>query len=155
MNKKIIDLNYAKNRRKSILSTEEVNSNINTQITPYNVDMSLILEFHVDLSNLALGLTSDDVEIDDLIMILRRINDIAEFLEIDLISEYNPEETVKDPRLILNALFNSVSMLNYKKTVARSKIKNRIIPLFVNLVYSLGFTLEELEKTYKMQFSGE
>lgn len=151
MNNKVIDLNFAKKLRESILSNEKDNSNINIQKEIYSMPMNLIINFHIDLAHLALGLTLNkdlkDVMLNDLIMILNRMSDIAIFLDIDLIAEVQ-EIQVTAPEVILNSLFNNVSMLNYKKTTSRIKMINRIMPLFVELVYSLGFTTDELEEVH-------
>ena len=141
MNNKVIDLNFAKKLRESILSNEKDNSNINIQKEIYSMPMNLIINFHIDLAHLALGLTLNkdlkDVMLNDLIMILNRMSDIAIFLDIDLIAEVQ-EIQVTAPEVILNSLFNNVSMLNYKKATSRTKMINRILPLFAELVYSLG-----------------
>ena len=151
MNNKVIDLNFAKKLRESILSRTEETNSINTQIKSYSVPMSLIIDFHIDLAHLALGLTLNkdlkDVMLNDLIMILNRMSDIAIFLDIDLIAEVQ-EVQVTAPEVILNSLFNNVSMLNYKKAISRTKMINRIIPLFAELIYSLGFDLNDLEEAY-------
>ena len=115
MNNKVIDLNFAKKLRESILSNEKDNSNINIQKEIYSMPMNLIINFHIDLAHLALGLTLNkdlkDVMLNDLIMILNRMSDIAIFLDIDLIAEVQ-EIQVTAPEVILNSLFNNVSMLN-------------------------------------------
>lgn len=151
MNNKVIDLNFAKKLRESILSNEKDNSNINIQKEIYSMPMNLIINFHIDLAHLALGLNLNkdykDVMLNDLIMILNRMSDIAIFLDIDLIAEIQ-EIQVTATEVILNSLFNNVSMLNYKKTTSRIKMINRIMPLFVELVYSLGFTTDELEEAH-------
>ena len=151
MNNKVIDLNFAKKSRESILSDTEDNNSINTQIKAYSVPMSLIMNFHIDLAHLALGLTLNkdlkDVMLNDLIMILNRMSDIAIFLDIDLIAEIQ-EIQVTATEVILNSLFNNVSMLNYKKATSRTKMINRILPLFAELVYSLGFDLNDIKEAY-------
>ena len=151
MNNKVIDLNFAKKLRESILSNEKDNSNINIQKEIYSMPMNLIINFHIDLAHLALGLTLNkdlkDVMLNDLIMILNRMSDIAIFLDIDLIAEVQ-EIQVTAPEVILNSLFNNVSMLNYKKATSRTKMINRILPLFAELVYSLGFDLNDIKKAY-------
>lgn len=149
MNNKVIDLNFAKKLRESILSNEKDNSNINIQKEIYSMPMNLIMNFHIDLAHLALNLNKDykDVMLNDLIMILNRMSDIAIFLDIDLIAEVQ-EIQVTAPEVILNSLFNNVSMLNYKKATSRTKMINRIIPLFAELIYSLGFDLNDLEEAY-------
>lgn len=151
MNNKVIDLNFAKKLRESILSNEKDNSNINIQKEIYSMPMNLIINFHIDLAHLALGLTLNkdlkDVMLNDLIMILNRMSDIAIFLDIDLIAEIQ-EIQVTATEVILNSLFNNVSMLNYKKATSRTKMINRIIPLFAELIYSLGFDLNDLEEAY-------
>ena len=151
MNNKVIDLNFAKKLRESILSNEKDNSNINIQKEIYSMPMNLIINFHIDLAHLALGLTLNkdlkDVMLNDLIMILNRMSDIAIFLDIDLIAEVQ-EIQVTAPEVILNSLFNNVSMLNYKKAISRTKMINRIIPLFAELIYSLGFDLNDIKEAY-------
>lgn len=151
MKNKVIDLNFAKKSRELNLSDIGDNNSINTQIKAYSVPMSLIMDFHIDLAHLALGLNLNkdykDVMLNDLIMILNRMSDIAIFLDIDLIAEIQ-EIQVTAPEVILNSLFNNVSMLNYKKTISRTKMINRIIPLFAELIYSLGFDLNDLEEAY-------
>ena len=149
MNNKVIDLNFAKKSRESILSDTEDNNSINTQIKAYSVPMSLIMNFHIDLAHLALNLNKDykDVMLNDLIMILNRMSDIAIFLDIDLIAEIQ-EIQVTATEVILNSLFNNVSMLNYKNATSRTKMINRILPLFAELVYSLGFDLNDIKKAY-------
>lgn len=151
MNNKVIDLNFAKKLRESILSNEKDNSNINIQKEIYSMPMNLIINFHIDLAHLALGLTLNkdlkDVMLNDLIMILNRMSDIAIFLDIDLIAEVQ-EIQVTAPEVILNSLFNNVSMLNYKKATSRTKMINRIVPLFAELVYSLGFDLNDIKEAY-------
>lgn len=152
MNNKVIDLNYCKKLRKSILSHELCNNNINTQREIYSVPMGLILDFHIDLAHLALGLRLNkdlkDVMLNDLIMILDRMSDIAIFLDVDLITEVR-EIQVTAPEAILNALFNNVSQLNYKKGISRRKLVDRIVPLFVELAYSLGFDIDDIKKAYR------
>ena len=147
MNNKVIDLNFAKKSRESILSDTEDNNSINA----YSVPMSLIIDFHIDLAHLALGLNLNkdykDVMLNDLIMILNRMSDIAIFLDIDLIAEVQ-EVQVTAPEVILNSLFNNVSMLNYKKAISRTKMINRIIPLFAELIYSLGFDIDDIKEAY-------
>lgn len=151
MNNKI-NLNYCKELRKSILSHELCNNNINTQREIYSVPMGLILDFHIGLANLALGLRLNkdlkDVMLNDLIMILDRMSDIAIFLDVDLITEVQ-EIQVTAPEAILNALFNNVSQLNYKKGISRRKLVDRIVPLFVELAYSLGFDIDDIKKAYR------
>ena len=149
MNNKVIDLNFAKKSRELNLSDTGDNNSINTQIKAYSVPMSLIMNFHIDLAHLALNLNKDykDVMLNDLIMILNRMSDIAIFLDIDLIAEVQ-EVQVTAPEVILNSLFNNVSMLNYKKAISRTKMINRIIPLFAELIYSLGFDIDDIKEAY-------
>ena len=152
MNNKVIDLNFAKKSRELNLSDTGDNNSINTQIKAYSVPMSLIMNFHIDLAHLALGLNLNkdykDVMLNDLIMILNRMSDIAIFL--DMIAEVQ-EVQVTAPEVILNSLFNNVSMLNYKKAISRTKMINRIVPLFAELVYSLGFDLNDLKEAYNQK----
>lgn len=157
----VIDLNYAKKQRESILSNEECNTNTNSQLEIFSVPMKYIIDFHLNLGFFILNLNEDfsdkyvrEVLLEDLISILNKMSDISIFLDMDLISEIPKKETeVDDLEIILNSLFNHVSMLNLKKETARLKIRSRIIPLFAQLVYSSGFSLEELKEYYNKQNS--
>ena len=148
MSNTIIDFSYTKK------SVEQLNRlEVNNITEAYSTPISLIMDFHIDLASLALTLKLNKdlglnkVILNDLIMILNRMRDIAIFLDIELIVEVQ-EIQVTDPELILNSMFNHVSMLNYKKATSRAKMIYRIVPLFAELVYSLRFTLEDLERAY-------
>lgn len=148
MSNTIIDFSYAKK------SIEQLNRlEVNNITEAYSTPISLIMDFHIDLASLALTLKLNKdlglnkVILSDLIMILNRMRDIAIFLDIELIVEVQ-EIQVTDPELILNSMFNHVSMLNYKKATSRAKMIYRIVPLFAELVYSLRFTLDDLERAY-------
>ena len=148
MSNTIIDFSYTKK------SVEKLNIlEVNNITEAYSTPISLIMDFHIDLASLALTLKLNKdlglnkVILNDLIMILNRMRDIAIFLDIELIVEVQ-EIQVTDPELILNSMFNHVSMLNYKKATSRAKMIYRIVPLFAELVYSLRFTLEDLERAY-------
>lgn len=152
----ILDLQYAKNLRKSILSNDKTSSNVIYQEERFNIPIGLILDLHVELANLYLGMqtkAAKEVTLNDLSSILNKIVDIAIFLNIDLIVEVEEVQTTA-PEVTLNALFNHVSMLSSLKHTAKNKMKSRILPLFVELVYSLGITLEELENAYKANLDG-
>lgn len=162
MSNMVIDLNYAKKQRESILSNDECNNNTNNQLERFVAPMSYIINLHVELGNLASNLYEDlknkymkEILLNDLVRILNRMSDIAIFLDIDLIStlEVNEDEIeTENVDTILNALFNHVSMLIYKKEAARLKIKSRIIPLFAQLVQGLGLTLDDLKEYYLNNF---
>ena len=155
--KTIINLNYAKKQRESILSNKELNNNINSQLEIFSVPMRLIIDFHTDLAKIAINLDEDlnnkyirEILLSSLTNILNRMGDIAIFLDIDLISEVK-EIKVKDLEIILNLLFNNVSMLDDKKANSRVTMINNIIPLFAELVYSSGLTLKDLREYYDKQ----
>lgn len=150
----ICSFEYAKKARESILNNKSNENNIITQRIGYSTPMKLILDLHIDLAHLALGVNlykdykKSTAILNDLSLVLNRVADIAIFLDVYLVVDIEEIQTT-DPSITLNALFNNVSMLNYKKGIARNKLVNRIVPLFVELVYSLGFSLDELEERYK------
>ena len=122
MSNTIIDFSYTKK------SVEQLNRlEVNNITEAYSTPISLIMDFHIDLASLALTLKLNKdlglnkVILNDLIMILNRMRDIAIFLDIELIVEVQ-EIQVTDPELILNSMFNHVSMLNYKKATSRAKM---------------------------------
>ena len=150
----IIDFKYMQDKQKAFCKTLEYEKCIKYQEECFNVPMSLILDLHSDISSLYLSIKSKSnktVVLNDLKLILKRIIDISIFLNVDLVVEVeedDDETQTMEVDIILNTLFNNVSMLGYKKAIARNKLVNIILPLFAELVYSLGFTLEDLEGAY-------
>ena len=92
-----------------------------------------------------------NILLSDLTMILNRMSDIAIFLDIGLITSVDKIK-VNDLENILNELFYNVSMLDCTKETARVRMKHRIIPLFAQLVLSLGFSLTDLREYYFNKF---
>lgn len=150
----IIDFNYAKKQRESILSNKKTINNIDFKEV-FRVPIDYILDLHISISNVSKRSRYNDLKdkhvkiiiLSDLIDILNKLGDISIFLNIDLIAIENAV-IESDKEYILNALFNSISSLDCKKEIARREICNRTIQLLANLINSLGFSLEEVKEYY-------
>ena len=52
------------------------------------------------------------------------------------------------PEVIVVSLNDKINRLTWKKRVARYTLTDKILPLFVELIYSLGFDLNDLKEAY-------
>lgn len=162
MKNKIIDFTYANKEQKNFLEHLETKNGIKYPNETLNVPMWLILALHSELSEVLnaskLHKFWDKSEInrehliEELSDFLSHMANLANFLEVDLVTEI-PEIQVTAPEVVFNQLAYRITTLNWNKRHARNALLNQIVPLFVELVYSLGFNLEELKTVYhkKMQ----
>lgn len=149
----IINFKYVKKERECHLKTYKKFDNINIQNDRFEIPMGHILSLHTNLAEvinvwLDNGIGSPLV-LEEITFLLCKIGELAVLLDIDLIREI--EEIQTDPiEVTVNKLFYRITTLeSKKKAINRGTIINYIIPMFVELVYSLGFSLEELEEYYK------
>ena len=162
MKNKVIDFTYANKEQKNFLEHLESSKGIKYQNETLNVPMWLILALHSELSEVLnaskLHKFWDKSEInrehliEELSDFLSHMANLANFLEVDLVTEI-PEIQVTAPDVVFNQLAYRITTLNWNKRHARNALLNQIVPLFVELVYSFGFNLEELKTVYhkKMQ----
>ena len=162
MKNRIIDFTYANKEQKKFLEHLESNKTIKYPKETLNVPMWLILALHSELSEVLnaskLHKFWDKSEINRTHLIeelgdfLSHMANLANFLEIDLVTEIKEIE-VTAPEVIFNQLSYRITTLNWSKRHAKNTLLKHIVPLFVQLLYSLDFNLEELEKSYskKMQ----
>ena len=162
MKNKIIDFTYANKEQKNFLEHLETKNGIKYPNETLNVPMWLILALHSELSEVLnaskLHKFWDKSEInrehliEELGDFLSHMANLANFLEVDLVTEI-PEIQVTAPEVVFNQLAYRITTLNWNKRHARNALLNQIVPLYVELVYSFGFNLEELKTVYhkKMQ----
>lgn len=149
----IIDFKYVKKERECYLETYKKFNNINIQNDIFEIPMGHVLSMHTNLAEvinvwLDNGIGSQIV-LEQIIFLLSRIGELAILLDIDLIREIEEIEPVSI-EVTVNKLFYRITTLeSKKKAINRKTIINYIIPMFAELVYSLGFSLEELENHYK------
>lgn len=158
MKNKIIDFTYANKEQKNFLEHLESSKGIKYPNETLNVPMWLILALHSELSEVLnaskLHKFWDKSEInrehliEELGDFLSHMANLANFLEVDLVTEI-PEIQVTAPEVVFNQLAYRITTLNWNKRHARNALLNQIVPLFVELVHSFNFTLDELEEAYK------
>ena len=154
----VIDLTYANKGQEEALDRFKGNNSTNIQDEMLNVPMGLILALQSGLSKVLieskLDMFWDKSEVDNKLLIkslagfLANMGDLANFLEVDLITEVQ-EIQLTAPEIIFNQMAYRITTLNWNKRHARNTLVNQMIPLLVELTYSFKFTLEDLEKTYK------
>lgn len=158
MKSKVIDFTYANKEQKTFSEYLETKNGTKYPNETLNVPMWLILALHSELSEVLnaskLHKFWDKSEInrehliEELSDFLSHMANLANFLEVDLVTEI-PEIQVTAPEVVFNQLAYRITTLNWNKRHARNALLNQIVPLFVELVYSFSFTLEELEEAYK------
>ena len=154
----VIDFTYANKGQKEALEQFKSNNSTNIQDEMLNVPMGLILALQSGLSKVLieskLDMFWDKSEVDNKLLIksladfLANMGDLANFLEVDLITEVQ-EIQLTAPEVIFNQMAYRITTLNWNKRHARNTLVNQMIPLLVELAQSFKFSIEELEKTYK------
>ena len=154
----VIDLTYANKGQEEALDRFKGNNSTNIQDEMLNVPMGLILALQSGLSKVLieskLDMFWDKSEADNKLLIksladfLGNMGDLANFLEVDLITEVQ-EIQLTPPEIIFNQMAYRITTLNWNKRHARNTLVNQMIPLLVELTQSFKFSIEELEKTYK------
>ena len=160
----VIDFKYANEEQKNFLKYLESNQNIKCPNETLNVPMWLVLALHSKLSGVLnaskLHKFWDKSEInrthliEELGGLLSHIANLANFLELDLVTEIS-EINLTAPEIIFNQFYYRITTLNWSKRHARNALINQIVPNFVELVYSFEFSLDELKEAYykNMQYS--
>ena len=156
----VIDLTYANKGQEEALERFKSNNSINIQDEMLNVPMGLILALQSGLSKVLieskLDMFWDKSEVDNKLLIksladfLGNMGDLANFLEVDLITEVQ-EIQLTAPEVIFNQIAYRITTLNWNKRHARNTLVNQMIPLLVELTQSFNFSIEELEKAYKFR----
>ena len=157
-----VDLRYVNKAQNEFLEHLESVKGINTPKNTLNVPMWLLLGLHSELSEV---LNASKLHkfwykseinrthlIEELGDFLSHMGNLANFLEIDLVTEI-PEIEITAAEVTFNKLAYRITTLNWSKRHARNTLLNQIIPNFVELLYSFDFSLTELKETYhkKMQ----
>lgn len=160
----VIDFKYANEEQKRFLKYLESNQGIKHTNETLSVPMWLVLALHSKLSGVLnaskLHKFWDKSEInrthliEELGDLLSHIANLANFLELDLVTEIS-EINLTAPEIIFNQFYYRITTLNWSKRHARNALINQIVPNFVELVYSFEFSLDELKEAYykNMQYS--
>ncbi len=154
----IIDFKYVQEMQKSFCKHLENKKGIKYQEESFNVPMWLILAIHSEVGEVLnaskVHKIWDKSEIDrnhlleELADLLSHIANLANFLEVDLVLDIQ-EVQITAVETTFNRLFYRTTTLDWNKRQARYTLTRYILPLFVELLYSFGFSLDDLEEAYK------
>lgn len=158
---KVIDLNYVKKEQESFLEHLKGVEGINYQESKFEVPMWLTL-----------GLLSELIEVlnetkihkwwdrmppdkerlkEELADLLSHLGNLANELEVDLVVTVEETQTTSLEKQFIYIAYK-ITTLPWRKMFGKHKL-NTLITKYVELVYSLGFDMEEIEEAYfkKMQ----
>lgn len=154
----IIDFEYVKNDQKDFLKHLEMECGIKCPNDKFVVPMWLALALLTELMEIAnekksfkwwdrLPADNEKVltEVSDL---LSHIGNLANALEVDLVMEINEIQVTAVETTFIRLAYRFTTLPGNKRQ-ARNTLKNYIIPLFAELVYSLGFDMDELREAYE------
>lgn len=154
----IVDFKYVQEVQENFLENLKKVKGINYQDATFNVPMWLILALQTELgevtnaSQVHKWWVQEKVNrthlIEELSDLLSHIGNLANLLEVELVLDIQ-EVQVTAVESTFNKLAYRITTLNWNKRQARYTLTNHIIPLYLELVYSLGFNLDELEEAYK------
>ncbi|MCJ8342342.1 MAG: dUTP diphosphatase [Cetobacterium sp.] len=154
----IIDLNCIKKEQerfsKHLETTKGIINQINTMEVAERQILALISEIYEVVNETKIHKEYDcDVDrgrvIEELSDCLSMIGNIANSLDMDLVINMETSKSKKIETQLLD-LNEEILMLRYTVNVsdARRRVKELILPQFINIVFSLGFSLEELKEAY-------
>ena len=154
----IIDFEYAKKERQAYLRTYKEFNNINVQRDMFEVPMRHILSLHANLAEIINAWIDNgacnQIVLEQIVLFLSKIGELSILLNLDLVKDIE-ELQIEPIEVNFNKLFSKIAKLeNKKKSANKFIVINYIVPLFAELVYSLGFSLRELEEAYKEIIGG-
>lgn len=153
-----IDLNYVKKQQekftKKLQEVKGIDCKINTLKITEDQILGLASELYEVINESKIHKAYDpDVDkeklIEELSDCLSMIGNIANSLNMDLVveMEITKVENIKQQFIGLNYDILRLDKVS-KNLFARRKIKELILPQFINIVYSLGFNLKDLKEAY-------
>ena len=155
---KVIDLNCIKKEQerfsKHLETTKGINNQMNTMEVTERQILGLASELYEVVNEAKIHKEYDcdvnrDRVIEELSDCLSMIGNIANSLDIDLVINM---ETSKDKKIETQFIGLNYDILRLcyevNMSLTRRRIKERIVPQFINIVFSLGFSLEELIEAY-------
>lgn len=154
----IIDLQYVKNEQNAFSKYLESKKGIKYQNSNFKVTQSQILGLKTELYEIVNESKINkpyDKEVDrdrlieELSDFLSWIGNIANNLDVDLAIETELKQSTNIETLILSLdydilRFNKVEHL----AMNRRRLKELVVPQFLNIVYSFGFSMDDLREAY-------
>lgn len=156
----ILDMRYVQETQNNFCKALEDGKGINYQKESFTVPMWLILSLQSELGEVLnaskVHKLWDKTEVDrehlleELADLLAHVGNLANFLEIELVLDIKDVQ-VTAVESTFNRLAYRITTLNWNKRHARNTLVNHIVPLFIELLYSFGFDLEELKEAYHLK----
>lgn len=155
---KIIDLTYVKKEQKEYLERLQSSKGMEYQDATYNVPYWFTLSLQAQLSKVLITSKVNEMFQDGTVDRVELLQELAEFMGhigtlANMLNQHLvltvEEIQVTAVETTFNRLIYWITTLNWNKRHARNSLKNSIMPLFLELVYSFGFSIEELEEAYK------
>lgn len=158
MNNKIIDFTYVQKEQKRFLERLEKIDGIKHQKDVFNVPMWIVLALQSELSEILNASKVhkwwDISEVDRKHLaekcadFLSHLGNLANILEVELIASVEEIQRTCIENQI-NYLAYKITTLPWRKQFARGKLLNNLLPGFIELVYSLGFDIDDIKKAYR------
>lgn len=157
MNNKVTDFKYVLDKQRYFSKLLEDKKCVEKSSDIYNVPYSFILGLNSELyeivnaANIHKSYSKEKIDRDHVIEecadLLSWIGNTANFLDIKLIVEAREVKKTNPEKIVVN-LNDEINKLRRNKRVARYTLINNIAPLFIELVYSLGFDLNDIKEAY-------
>jgi NTP pyrophosphatase (non-canonical NTP hydrolase) len=158
MSNKIIDLSYVKKEQKQFLEHLESINNIKYQDAEFNVLYWIILALQSELSEVLNASkihkiwSKEEVNrehlVEELADLMAHIGNLSNMINENLVLTVE-EIQVTAVETTFNRLAYWITTLKWNKRHARNTLKSYMLPGFIELVYSFGFDMDELEVAYK------
>ncbi len=157
---RVIDFKWIQKEQKNFLEYLGRLEGVKYQDDIFNVPMWVVLALQSELSEILNASKvhkwwdKEDVNRDHLAEecadFLSHLGNLANILEVELIASVDEvQRTCIESQI--NYLAYKITTLPWKKQFARNKLLNNLLPGFIQLVYSFGFNIEEIEEAYKIK----
>lgn len=153
----IADFKYVQKEQKKFLEHLKHVEGINYQDDIFNVPMWLTLSLQSELAEILNASkvhkwwdkhpVNEEHLLEECADFLAHLGNLSNILEVELIAGIE-EIQITAIESQINYLAYKITTLPWKKQFARSKLLNNLLPGFVQLVYSLGFDLDQLKEAY-------
>lgn len=158
MNNRIIDFTDIQEEQNRFLERLERVNSIKYQKDAFSVPMWIVLALQSELSEILnaskIHKWWDKSEVDrkhlaeECADFLSHLGNLANILEVELIASVEEVQRTCIENQI-NYLAYKITTLPWKKQFAKGKLLNNLLPGFIELVYSLGFDIDDIKKAYR------
>lgn len=154
---KVIDLTYVKNEQKAFLEHLKSIKGIDHQEDKFNVPMWLTLALLSELIEILnetkihkwwdASLVDENKLKEELSDFMAHLGNLANELDTPMIVTIEETQTTEIERQFINIAYK-ITTLPWRKLFGKHKL-DTLLAQFIELVYSLGFNMDEVEVAYK------